>query len=78
MKSTKYLYDIEVNTLENMPYKEALKYKVKAAREVMIMMVFATKDISGMSPEYEDFKKRYLAADKAKKFNEELLNELRN
>jgi len=78
VKSTKYLYGIEACVLEDAPYKMALKYKVKMAKKVMKWMRLRVKYMTKDHERYVKFRDRYLAAEKAKDFNEELLNELRN
>lgn len=67
--STAYLYNIEPAILSNMLYSDALKFKVASAKVLLNML---------LEPHYsERDDERIMAVQRAVKFNESLLAELK-
>ena len=68
-KSTMYLYGIQPNALNTMPYSEALKFKIESAKTLLRTL---------LEPKYADCDvERINLVSKAIKFNEDLLEELK-
>jgi len=69
MLKTKYLYDVDVTEFQDMPYKEALVFKLKAAKtlfdELYLIPHFSERNESRVDAVY-----------KALKFNRKLLAEI--
>jgi len=78
MKTAQYLYDMETKKLAAMAYEDALREKVKAAREVMKKCAENARKVIGDQEKYDYEKQRYLDAQKAVDFNLTLLKELVN
>ena len=68
-KSTTYLYDIDPTILADMPYKQALEYKVSSANVLLAKL---------LAPHYSvrDYV-RIADINRAIKFNQSLLSELK-
>jgi len=64
-KRTKYIYGVSPHQFARLPYEDALKFKIGAGKALM-------KKISIN----KDDEARYVAAEKAVRFNERLLEEL--
>ena len=73
--TTKYLYDIEPEELEDMMYLDALEYMVKSATTLMAKLVKKSKDMFYGSEEHEKIYTRYCEVCRAKKHNEDLLEQ---
>ena len=68
MHTTRYLYDINPQSIANIPYKQAIKLKINNAKLLLSLLLrehYSTRDDERIS-----------AVHKAIKFNEQLLNEL--
>lgn len=80
MKSTQYLYGIDPKILAHMNYVDALTAKIDGAFDVMAQCSregeLLLKGHPQDSREYDDIMSRYLAAQKAVKFNRKLLEEI--
>ena len=73
-KSTKSLYGVEPRYFENMKYFEAVKAKVKLAKEMIAE--FAMKlDYKMPDDEYINLNRQLNECEKAREFNERLLDE---
>lgn len=74
---TEDLYLLEPTQLENMPYREALYMKVSGARMAMKHYKNKADQIRNKnSDEYKIWKDKYIASEKAMKFNQELIEEM--
>jgi len=68
MKTTLYLYDIEPTEFANMPYKQALEYKIKCAKQLILTLYdepFGSREDKRIDDIFE-----------AIEFNEQLLKEI--
>ena len=73
-KSTKSLYGVEPRYFENMKYFDAVRTKVKLAKEMIAQ--FAMKlDYKTPDVEYVDLNRQLNECEKAREFNERLLDE---
>ena len=68
-KSTEYLYDINPTVLADMPYKQALEYKVSSANVLLATLLVPHYSI-------RDYV-RIADINRAIKFNQSLLSELK-
>jgi len=69
MKTTQYLYDIDPSEFADMPYKDALAYKVEAGRKLISHLMYDFH-----YSERDDVRANKVHA--AIKFNNQLLKEL--
>ena len=68
MKKTPYLYGVEPSSFASLPYRQALQFKVDAARKLIIKL---------LKPHYlkrDDYRLNSVIS--AQKFNQKLLEEL--
>ncbi len=68
-KSTTYLYDIDPTVLADMPYKQALEYKVSSANVLLAKLLAPHYSIRNYV--------RIADINRAIKFNQSLLSELK-
>jgi len=66
--STIYLYNIEPALLSTMPYKQAIKYKIQSAQQLLSQLL--------IPPYTERDDERISAVHKSISFNKQLLTEL--
>ena len=76
MKATEYLYGIQPNVLIGMNYVNALSFKVSSGKLVLDALRKHAGQCLDNPEEYGPILDRYLAVDKAIRFNNELLREL--
>ncbi len=76
MKTTEYLYGIDAHILTDMPYKQALEYKIESAKALQLMLNRQARKVLKIPQEYDPLLKRWTDADKAVEFNNKLLQEL--
>ena len=74
--TTSYLYAIQPSELINMPYKEALEYKVSNGIKNRKRTARIAGRVRRPSTIYTLLTRKYLDIDKAIKFNKELIDEL--
>jgi len=78
MQTTRYLYNCEATEFAEMPYKEALYFKIDKAEQNMRRLNKKAKPVLHNKELYNPLLEQYLATEKAKKFNEQLLIEIRD
>ena len=76
MLTTKYLYNIDATTLSTMPYKQALDYKVSNGIKNKKLIAREAATVIKNHTVYNLLVHKYLAVDKAIRFNKKLLQEL--
>ncbi len=76
MRSTMYLYGVNPIDFADMKYRDALEFKVIAAKKVMAIVGHEASKVIHLPDQYIPLLHRYEAADKAKQFNQDLLQEL--
>ena len=75
-KSTKNLYGVGPEYFENMMYFEAIKEKIKLAKK-RIDEINEQLDYRLPDDEYQELNEQLVECEKAREFNEKLLNEYR-
>lgn len=74
--STKYLYDRNPSDFMYEPYAVALRMKIHSARALMKRLSIEAESVINDPVIYRPILERYMAAERAIKFNQELLDEL--
>ena len=74
--STQYLYNCKPTEFMNLPYHEALKYKIQKCSNLMEVLRVEIRSLKYDSKEHSEKLSHYLLVEKAKLFNESLLEEL--
>ena len=75
--TTQYLYRCDPKDFMDLKYIEALNYKIDKAKEVMNTLREESRNIPWNDVEHDIRINHYLIVEKAKLFNEDLLEELK-